>query len=221
MAEFQRTRENSENEFEAPSEYINQWLQKEEENDDKENRPPAQPVKRKARWRRTREESENSELEEHWRKTNSPFSVKKRVLDPTQSNKLREIELWFENEAMKVQQQNSTPVVETWSSQEQNVSEWDYNRTAKIALQELQNFAFKQNQVAFQNQPARVVEAWNPRETLKETALARPVKRKLQWNESWHRSRYYNQPVEAQSRNNGIRGMIFYLSVEIESLVDS
>ena len=209
MAEFQRTRENSENEFEAPSEYINQWLQKEEENDDKENRPPAQPVKRKARWRRTREESENSELEEHWRKTNSPFSVKKRVLDPTQSNKLREIELWFENEAMKVQQQNSTPVVETWSSQEQNVSEWDYNRTAKIALQELQNFAFKQNQAVPLGQP--MVETWNAREALKERALARarPVKRRLQWNESWHHAHYNRHPVELPKRKTLIQGMYF------------
>ena len=114
----------------------------------------------------------------------------RRALDFSQQNKLRKIELWFEQEASKVQQQNfasGRQIVETWPAvsmpvTQQNHSEYEYNKLAQFALQELQNFAFRQNQV--RGQP--VLEAWNVRERIKENVVAGPVRRKLQWNEPWH-----------------------------------
>merc|ERR1712004_425795 len=103
MAGRRRTRENSE--FEAPREYIENWIKNDEANDNnKENLSPAAlPVKRKAQWRRTREESENSEFEGHgafidnWLKRNAagsssarsaPTPLKRRALDFSRQNKL-------------------------------------------------------------------------------------------------------------------------------------
>ena len=226
MAGRRRTRENSE--FEAPREYIENWIKNDEANDNnKENLSPAAlPVKRKAQWRRTREESENSEFEgrgafiDNWLKRNAagsssarsaPTPVKRRALDFSRQNKLREIELWFEQEASKVQQHNfaSRQVVQTWSRKElrnqqavgmpvnQQYHQCAYNELAKFALQELQNFAFRQNEAATRGQPVDVLQTWNSRETLKENVVAGPVKRKLQWNESWHNAPN-DRPIEPE-----------------------
>ena len=226
MAGRRRTRENSE--FEAPREYIENWIKNDEANDNnKENLSPAAlPVKRKAQWRRTREESENSDFEgrgafiDNWLKRNAagsssarsaPTPVKRRALDFSRQNKLREIELWFEQEALKVQQHNfaSRQVVQTWSRKElrnqqavgmpvnQQYHQCAYNELAKFALQELQNFAFRRNEAASRGQPVDVLQTWNARETLKENVVAGSVKRKLQWNESWHNAPN-DRPIEPE-----------------------
>ena len=72
-----------------------------------------------------------------------------------------------------------------------------YNELAKFALQELQNFAFRQNEAAARGQPVDVLQTWNARETLKENVVAGSVKRKLQWNESWHNAPN-DRPIEPE-----------------------